>query len=768
MKKTARLLAALLAAALLAGLCTFPASAAKLDRATFEDLFRETAMAYYNKGPSVQYDGRSWTIQNRISYGGSTRPTSGMAPEEGSSDHTLYTVCSDYCYTVYKAAFGYELMGTPRYSITNKMVAVPASDPLCVVRYDPGGNDPGSIRDLDEAIRTARDALQIGDVIVSYGDSGHAMLYYGPTDDGKNCVIHCWGKSFNEETGAENYETSVKNANPEGGSIRIDSIDEVLPPDKSTSGVWNLRTANHNSSGFVILRPYATPEFEALTLSDAAKVRLKYRGLEVNKETDISRYRAPQTGDTLKLTVTVTNNGKDAYKGLAVTDTLPTGASLKDAGSGKVSGDKIAWTVDLEAGKSVDLSYTVTVTAARGETVTFPRGDVGGGLPTRTFSMKVGGKKLSATAQENAEKLRSGNFKTAPADYKWVEDPIEFANNVYNNVFGVGLDLPVDLNNYTKGLCERLKVIGVESQYGGWMWSPKTEGWDDTWKTVHDMIIPEHFTGRAVYLEGSPNEIRQTWIAVNRVQTYKTGSYEVGDIFLALQPPDVQAARNKDNVLVYVYLGDGKVAEYDKTAGVQIGDFENTVVKLLVKNIVLVLRPSLAYDDLNTRPAKEKSVTLPFTDVKEADWFYTYVKDLWGDGTVNGMTATTFVPNGNLTYGQALKLIALALGQKEQEPVSGGHWASGYQRLAVRNGWLPKTVDLDGKITRLQFCQIAAKAKSLTEQPDSNPFKDTSDPAVLALNKAGVINGMSADTFDPSGLLTRAQISKIIWVLRDL
>ena len=54
------------------------------------------------------------------------------------------------------------------------------------------------------------------------------------------------------------------------------------------------------------------------------------------------------------------------------------------------------------------------------------------------------------------------------------------------------------------------------------------------------------------------------------------------------------------------------------------------------------------------------------------------------------------------------------------------------------------------------------------EQPENNPFEDTDDTAVLALNKAGVINGMTETTFEPTGILTRAQIAKIIWILRDL
>ena len=85
--------------------------------------------------------------------------------------------------------------------------------------------------------------------------------------------------------------------------------------------------------------------------------------------------------------------------------------------------------------------------------------------------------------------------------------------------------------------------------------------------------------------------------------------------------------------------------------------------------------------------------------------------------------------------------------------------------------FVPRKLDIevtDGTITRLQLCRIAAKAKGLTAAPEKNPFTDTADADVLALNKAGVINGMTATEFQPNGLLTRAQISKIIYTLRKV
>ena len=47
-----------------------------------------------------------------------------------------------------------------------------------------------------------------------------------------------------------------------------------------------------------------------------------------------------------------------------------------------------------------------------------------------------------------------------------------------------------------------------------------------------------------------------------------------------------------------------------------------------------------------------------FTDVKTSDWFYNDVKSAVEMGLVNGKTPTTYAPNDNLTYAEAIKLAA--------------------------------------------------------------------------------------------------------------
>lgn len=75
---------------------------------------------------------------------------------------------------------------------------------------------------------------------------------------------------------------------------------------------------------------------------------------------------------------------------------------------------------------------------------------------------------------------------------------------------------------------------------------------------------------------------------------------------------------------------------------------------------------------------------------------------------------------------------------------------------------------LDGseKITRLEFCQIVQQmlidVNALSkDESNSEPFKDTDDSAVASLYTHKIIYGISPNTFDPDGLLTREEAAVI-------
>ena len=57
-------------------------------------------------------------------------------------------------------------------------------------------------------------------------------------------------------------------------------------------------------------------------------------------------------------------------------------------------------------------------------------------------------------------------------------------------------------------------------------------------------------------------------------------------------------------------------------------------------------------------PSFTFAAELPFTDVSTSTWYYNDVKSAYDTGLINGMTATTFEPESNMTYAQAVKLAA--------------------------------------------------------------------------------------------------------------
>lgn len=152
----------------------------------------------------------------------------------------------------------------------------------------------------------------------------------------------------------------------------------------------------------------------------------------------------------------------------------------------------------------------------------------------------------------------------------------------------------------------------------------------------------------------------------------------------------------------------------------------------------------------------------PFKDVKVSSWFGKYVIDLYNDGIINGTSATTYAPNDTLTWAAALKLLLVSNGDLKAADATGADWSKNAIAKAAELGLV--TADLDGTkaISRLEFCQVAAKLNKLAESKTESKFTDCTDGYVMALVDAKVIDGMTATTFEPDASLTRAQIAKII------
>ena len=79
---------------------------------------------------------------------------------------------------------------------------------------------------------------------------------------------------------------------------------------------------------------------------------------------------------------------------------------------------------------------------------------------------------------------------------------------------------------------------------------------------------------------------------------------------------------------------------------------------------------------------------LPFVDLGGATWAVSDIRTAYDLGIINGMSETTFEPNSNVTYEQALKMVVCALNygehalQMQATMPAGMPWYSGYMQVA--------------------------------------------------------------------------------------
>ena len=155
----------------------------------------------------------------------------------------------------------------------------------------------------------------------------------------------------------------------------------------------------------------------------------------------------------------------------------------------------------------------------------------------------------------------------------------------------------------------------------------------------------------------------------------------------------------------------------------------------------------------------------PFKDVKTTSWYFNYMIHLYEAGVISGTSATTYTPDAKLSWAAALKLLLVSHGDLKAADATGADWSKNAIAKAAELGLV--AADLDGAkaISRLEFCQVAAKLNKLAESKTESKFTDCADGYVMALVDAKVINGMTETTFEPAASLTRAQIAKIIYQL---
>ena len=177
---------------------------------------------------------------------------------------------------------------------------------------------------------------------------------------------------------------------------------------------------------------------------------------------------------------------------------------------------------------------------------------------------------------------------------------------------------------------------------------------------------------------------------------------------------------------------------------------------------------------------------MPFTDVYSYSWFYDAVQFVYDNDIMNGVSDTSFNPDGTVTRGMIVTMLWRMAGEPYSfgggfSDVPAGHycysaaaWAS---RNGIVNGMTSTTFAPDTNITREQLVTILYRyAQYLgysTTGSSLYGFTDASSVSSYATNamswavKYGIISGVTTTTLVPAGTATRAQAAQMFMSFYD-
>lgn len=193
-------------------------------------------------------------------------------------------------------------------------------------------------------------------------------------------------------------------------------------------------------------------------------------------------------------------------------------------------------------------------------------------------------------------------------------------------------------------------------------------------------------------------------------------------------------------------------------------------------------------EEQNTQEAPDVPVVEEmFSDLSGYEWAKDYIEELAKREVINGYEDNTFRPQNFITRAEAIKIISttfLKTGyvvlESEFEDVKKDDW---YYRYVVNAEYYSifakmygNKLEGDKYITRQEFCAMAyraymqkgnklrAKTAGVTFY-DSDNIKNFAYEAVTVMQRAGIINGMPNGFFLPDSSITRAEASKIVYLL---
>lgn len=199
---------------------------------------------------------------------------------------------------------------------------------------------------------------------------------------------------------------------------------------------------------------------------------------------------------------------------------------------------------------------------------------------------------------------------------------------------------------------------------------------------------------------------------------------------------------------------------------------------------VNILSDSTVYVSASAAVTPGDGRVSPFADVQRGAWYFDDVLSAYERGLVNGMSATSYQPGGNLTVAQAIKLAACMHqlyheGQVTLKNSESGGWYLSYLDYALQKGIISDSFDgYDGAATRQTFIEIFFNALPESEYAAINAIPDGSigdigtaspwEQMVYTFYRAGILTGYTADSahnthdFGPHTTISRAEVATIM------
>jgi len=195
---------------------------------------------------------------------------------------------------------------------------------------------------------------------------------------------------------------------------------------------------------------------------------------------------------------------------------------------------------------------------------------------------------------------------------------------------------------------------------------------------------------------------------------------------------------------------------------------KNSEVKKLAVSIKK-LKEKLKPPQINTKKRAK------FNDIKEEEWFFPYVKNLYQREIINGYSNGDFRPGNNLTKAELLKMVLVARGDEWSKADNitfkdtKDHWAKDLIEFSLEKEYIDKTKKFypQKSVTRAETMEMLCKMFSIFENKEKEThFRDLKNNSakncIMSAYELGVIKGATSKTFKPSSLLTRAEFAKIL------